>query len=262
MALISCKDSDVLYIPPPRIVSLLPNVTETIFALGMGDHLVGVTRYCTRPDAAKMVSRVGGILDISVEEIFAKKPTIIIGSPYILKGRIERLAREMGVDLLPLSFETPESVMEGITTLGKKIDREKQALILVEDIKKDLESLRGALLSTPKIKVLFLVGRHPFVVASNASFIGDILERMGVENVVSSKTIPFPVWSFEQIIDAQPDVIVDASVEDSGTVFSEIGIQAKVIKLEDDAVIRPGPSFAKGALDLAKRIKMSISSGR
>jgi iron complex transport system substrate-binding protein len=257
---LACRSTPSPDVPHPRIVSLLPNATEILFALGAGDHVAGATRYCTRPDAARAVPRVGGILDVSIEEVLAARPDVVIGSPTLLKGRLGSVLDDAGVAAVPLTFETPESVIDGIRELGRVAGREREAGDLAESIRRDLESLRDRARREPRIRVLFVVGRSPLVVAGPGSFLGDLLDRMGVDNVVPRTVTPFPSWSLEQVLATDPDVIVDGAVEaaDLAETLEGTGLRAaaegRVIRLRDDAILRPGPAAPRAALDLARRI--------
>ncbi|MBL6974154.1 MAG: ABC transporter substrate-binding protein [Deltaproteobacteria bacterium] len=250
----------------PRVVSLIPNATEIIFDLGLGDHLVGATRYCDRPAAARRIPRVGGILDVSSEAVLATRPDLVIGSPKVLRGHLADLLSKAGADTLVLDFDTAESVVPGIRALGRALNRGERADRLVRTLEKDFDDLRDRARTNPPVKVLFVAGRNPLVVASRASFIGDLLERMGVENVVTAQRIPYPTWSLEQMLRADPDVLLDGAVEagDLEGSMAAGGIRAaregRVLSFADHALLRPGPAAVRAALKLADDIL--VSAGR
>lgn len=265
VALASCRP-DVQTRPDaasPRVVSLVPSATEIVFALGMGDHLAGATRYCTRPAAARDVPRVGGILDISAEAVLAARPDVVIGSPSVLTGRLMDLLERTGAHTAPLSFEGPETVLGGIASIGALLGVPDRAEALAASVRADLDALRDRALRTPRVRVLFVVGRNPLVVAGGPSFLGDLLARMGVDNVAADASQPFPTWSLEQVLAADPDVVVDGAVEadDLDSAWRQAGVRAaatgRVLRLADDEVLRPGPAMAAAALSLADRIRAS-----
>lgn len=246
--------------PSPRIVSLLPNATETLFALGLGDHVVGATRYCDRPEAARRIPRVGGILDVSIEAVIAARPDLVIGSPSVLRGHLAETLTRLGARLLPLTFESPEQVLAGIRAIGVAAGRASEAESLATRVEADLAALEGRAARDPPIRVLFVVGRSPLVVAGPGSFLGDLLDRMGVHNVVPASAVAFPTWSLEQVLRADPDVVVHGAVEagDLAADLASAGLPAarrgRVIRLPDEAVIRPGPEVARAALALADAV--------
>ncbi len=252
--------------PSPRIVSLLPNATETLFALGLGDHVVGATRYCDRPEAARKVPRVGGILDVSLEAVIAARPDLVIGSPSVLRGHLAETLTRLGTRLLPLTFESPEDILAGIRAIGGAVDRREEAESLAARIEADLAALRGRAAREPRIRVLFVAGRAPLVVAGPRSFLGDLLQRMGVENVVPDSQVAFPTWSLEQVLRADPDVVIASAVEagDLGADLASAGLRAarlnRVIRPPDPAIIRPGPEVGKAAIALADAVVRAMET--
>jgi ABC-type hemin transport system substrate-binding protein len=269
LALVACKgaapsqtSNDVL-----RVVSMLPNATEILFALGAGPMVVGATRYCDRPDAARLVPRVGGILDISSEAVLAAHPDVVVGSPVVLRGQLAKLLEASGVRILPLVFETASDVEPGIRALGIAVNRLPQADALALSYRNDLSALTNRALREPRVKVLLVVGRNPLVVASRSSYLGDLLVRMGVENVAASMATSYPTWSLEQVIQAAPDVIIDGAVEagDLVSLMEDAGMQAaregRMLRIEDPALLRPGPSTGGAALALADRILGVVAAG-
>jgi iron complex transport system substrate-binding protein len=251
----------------PRVVSLLPNATEILFALDAGRHVVGATRYCDRPDAARAVPRVGGILDVSVEAVLAARPDVVIGSPSVLGGRLATLLAGSGTALVPLRFETARDVAEGILSIGRAVGREAQAAELAAAWRRDLDALDGRARRDPPLRVLFIVGRTPLVVAGGPSFLGDLLDRMGVVNVADTREVAFPTWSLEQVLQARADVVIDGVVEagDMADVLAGAGVAAvregRLIRGVDPAILRPGPATATAALALADRI-LEVAGGR
>ncbi len=252
--------------PSPRIVSLLPNATETLFALGLGGHVVGATRYCDRPEAARSVPRVGGILDVSVEAVIAARPDLVIGSPSVLRGHLAETLTRLGTRLLPLTFESPEQVLSGIHAIGAATGRAAAAESLAARVEADLAALKGRAAREPRIRVLFVAGRSPLVVAGPESFLGNLLDRMGVENVVPASAVAFPTWSLEQVLRADPDVVVNGAVEagDLAADLASAGLPAarrgRVIRIPDESVIRPGPEVARAALELADAVIRAVES--
>ncbi|MBM4394695.1 MAG: ABC transporter substrate-binding protein [Deltaproteobacteria bacterium] len=263
----ACRGQAPRPAPSPRVVSLVPSVTETVFAMGMGDHLVGATRYCTRPEAARAVPRVGGLLDVSIEAVLAARPDVVIGSRAVLTGRLADTLSAAGVRLVPVWLETAGDIGPGILAIGEALGRPGRAAALVASVERDLAALGGGALREPPVRVLFVVGRSPLVVAGPTSFLGDLLGRMGVTNVVPAGRVPFPIWSLEEVIRSDPDVVVDGAVEagDLASVLREAGLrvaaEGRIVRLAGDAVLRPGPGAASAALPLADAI-LKAAGGR
>lgn len=261
-ALLACREPAP--VPPagprPRVVSLQPNATEILFALGLGPNVVGATRYCDRPEAAKDIPRIGGILDVSVEAVLAARPDVVVGSPSVLRARLTEVLAAAGIRSVPVAFETAADVEPGIRAIGDAVGRPVEASVLAASYRADLESLAGRARRDPPVRVLLVVGRSPLVVAARSSYLGDLLERMGVSNVALPGSMPYPTWSLEQAIRAAPDVIVDGAVEagDLASLFSDAGLLAaregRVLRILDPSLLRPGPGTGRAARDLADAI--------
>lgn len=251
--------------PRPRVVSLQPNATEILFALGAGPNVVGATRYCDRPEAALQVPRVGGILDVSLEAVLAARPDVVVGSPSVLRGHLAETLQAAGARVVPVTFATAADVVPGIRALGGAAGRPAEAEALAASFQADLASLEGRLRRDPPLTVMMVAGRNPLVVAGASSYLGDLLARMGLRNVADGD-VPYPTWSLEQVLRAAPDLVVDGAVEagdlqawlaDSGVAAARRG---RVVRVPDNALLRPGPATGRAALALAAAIEASLAA--
>jgi len=243
-----------------RIVSLIPSATLIVFRLGAGDRLVGVTRYCERPEAARAIPRVGGILDVSVEAVAETRPDVVIGSPAVLKGRLVEILHPAGVSFLPIEFEDFDDVRRSILAIGQATGTDAEAARLVDDFDRGLDSLATGM---PRRRTLFVVGTRPLVVAGPSSFQGQLMSAMGLENVVDSATVTFPTWSIEQVLKARPELIIDgiAGGEPSAGILTDSGIDAPVVHIPDEAILLPGPDAVAAAAALAAEIRIVLDRG-
>ncbi|HNU69977.1 MAG TPA: helical backbone metal receptor [Myxococcota bacterium] len=243
-----------------RVVSLIPSATSILLDLGAGSDLAGATRYCRLPAALADLPRVGGILDVSAEAVVALRPTLVIGSPAVLKGRLADLCSAAGARLLPLDFENLDDVRRGIADIGAAVGRQNEASRLLARFDEDLKGLRQP--GNP-VRVLFVVGTKPLVVASDLSFQGELLEAMGLQNVVVSSRGGFPTWSLEQVIRAAPDVIIDgiAGGEPSADLLSDAGVNASVVRMPDDAILLPSPGALGAAARLGDAVRAALRGG-
>ncbi len=243
-----------------RVVSLVPGVTLILFELGAGGQIVGATRYCERPAAARAIPRVGGILDVSVEAVAAARPDIVIGSPAVLKGRLVEILAPAGVRFLPLAFEDFDDVRTGIKAIGAAVGRPAEASSLVAEFDRGLSELGNGM---PGMKAMFVVGTRPLVVAGPSSFQGQLMSAMGLDNVVGPSSTGFPTWSLEQVIKSGPDLIIDgiAGGEPSAAILSDAGVKAPVIHIPDDGILLPGPGAVVAAAALAEKIRALAPQG-
>ena len=192
--------------PPQRIVSLLPSLTETVCALGQCARLVGVDRYSNWPDSVKALPRMGGGIDPNIESIVAQRPDLVLlaGST---RG-VERL-QALGIMVLRLEPRTHADVQRVLRTVadvlglpqaeGERVWREIDA-----GVQAAVQSLS---VQARRQRVYFEVSPAPYG-ASEASFIGETLQRMGVGNILPASLGPFPQINPEFVVRAQPDVIM------------------------------------------------------
>jgi iron complex transport system substrate-binding protein len=198
--------------PIKRVVSLAPNLTEIVFALGAGNLVVGVTRYDDWPPEVKKLPKVGGFIDPSIEAIVELKPDLVVCVPNPGgKQRIEVLDR-LGIAVLVLPDYNLQDLYAAIKDLGKILRLESRAEGLVEEIKNKLQSLSSrASSSSFRPRVLMVYGQQPLVAAGRGSFAQELLELAGAQNAAGNIDNRYPVLSLEQILEMQPDIIIDAS---------------------------------------------------
>lgn len=204
---------------PKRIISLKPNITELLFAIGAGDDVIGVTTWCDKPDEAKKLPKVADYINVNVEKVIALKPDIVISSEENSFKEPVKAIENAGIPILLLPFKNVNDLIESTVKLGMAIGRERNAINLVANIKREIETVKVKSLSMlgggkgggiPP-KALIIVGRRPLVAAGPATYIGELLKIAGGENIIEAK-IPYPHIDMEFILTKNPDVIVDLSM--------------------------------------------------
>jgi iron complex transport system substrate-binding protein len=240
--------------PPVRVVSLLPALTESICALGQCHRLVGVDRYSNWPAAVQSLPRMGGGLDVNLEAVVAQRPDLVlmaISSP----GR-QRL-QSLGIPVLALEPRTHDEVRRNLSTLAQVFALPAHA---AQALWRDLDAALSAAAQTlpPQLRgqrVYVEVGSGPFG-ASESSFIGQTLSRLGLANILPGSLGPFPQIQSEFVVRAQPDVIVisrdgrDSMVQRPGWALLRAVQQGRVCALspaDADVLMRPGPRLAEAA---------------
>lgn len=195
-----------------RIVSTSPSITETLYALGLGSRVVGVTTFCTYPPEAKSKPKVGTFLEPGYERILALKPDLVLvfKNPINVAGKLSAL----GLRTADVEMDTVESVYTSIAAIGRLTGTTQRADALVASLKRDLNSIQTAGARGGKTKVLFLVGRAPgtlqsMVGAGPGTFLDQLLRLAGGINILASSPIQYPKVSLEQILVSDPDVIID-----------------------------------------------------
>lgn len=212
-----------------RIISLKPNLTEILFALGVGDKIVGVTTFCDYPPEAKKIDKVSDYLQPDIEKLIAKKPDLIITSEENSQRReIEYLMRK-GYKVLTYKTDTLTQLRETMASLGKEVGRPQASENLLKsfdaqmtELQKKVENLRIKNPTWKAPKALFVVGQHPLIVAGSGNLMNDIAPYVGLQNAVLESRLKYPTFSLEQIYAVAPEYILDFAM---GTEASEAGRQ-------------------------------------
>ena len=242
---------------PQRIVSLLPSLTESVCALGQCAKLVGVDRYSNYPASVQQLARVGGGLDPNIEALVALKPDLVLLASSA--PGIDRL-RALGLRVVALEPKDYASAVRVLGTLGQLLGVDTASALVAA---MEAEMRAAAALVPAKArgkKVYFEVNPGPYA-ASTSSFLGQTLERLGLNNIVAGSLGPFPKVNPEFVVRAQPDVImVGDSNADAMPTRPGWGnlkaIQQKRVcafdRTDADILVRPGPRMAQGATLVAR----------
>lgn len=244
---------------PQRIVSLLPSLTETVCALGQCQRLVAVDRYSNWPESVRRLPRMGGGIDPNIESIVAQKPDLVLlaGST---RG-VERL-QALGITVLRLEPRTHADVQRVLLTVAEVLGLPRaEADRVWREIDAGVQSAAQSLASQARQqRVYFEVSPTPYG-ASESSFIGETLQRMGVRNILPASLGPFPQINPEFVVRAQPDVIMAGDSSRASMLQRPGWPQMRAVR-EDrlcvftpeqaDVAVRAGPRMAEGARLMAQ----------
>lgn len=253
---------------PERIVSLVPSVTEILFALGAGDRLVGVTRYSDYPPAARDLPRVGDYSAPNLEAVAMLEPDLVLlaadaAGPALL-SRLEALA-------IPAYIVYPRGIEETLDTirrLGQILGRADAGERVAAELQAQLAAVQRAAGGRPRPRVLFCVMTEPLVVAGPGTLIDDLIRVAGGRNVVAPGPMRYPTWSPEGMLAADPDVIVvsvhpgQQSPDQLAAAWPELTAarRKRIVTIEPDWVSRPGPRLALGAAALQEIFAASVGA--
>ena len=255
-----------------RIISLSPNITEILYSLNAGDRIAGVTDFCDKK--GKDAESVGGVLNPNIEKIISLKPDLIISLPAEnLKARIEKLNLEM----LIVKNEMLDDIFDSINKIGKKLQKEPEADKITGDIKRFISSCRERTSNIKRKKVLFIVSKDineikNLYAAGRNTFLSEIIEICGGENIIVEENIRYPKISVEEIIKKDPDIIFDTSlgislpqnqISENFNIWKKLNnISAvkseKVIYLNDPHITIPGTNIKETIIELGKYINPEI----
>ena len=202
--------------PPQRIISVIPAVTEMLFALGVGDRVVGVGSFDRHPPEIEKLPRVGALLDPDLERILSLRPDLVAvyGSQHDLRKQLERA----GVPLFTYSHAGLADVPLTIRELGARVGAEQRAAALVRDIEQRLAGVRERSASRPRVRALVVFGRESMALrgiyaSGGVGFVHDMLTAAGGDNVFADVRKEAVQATSELIIARRPDVILELRAE-------------------------------------------------
>lgn len=234
---------------PERIVSLAPSITETLFALGAGSEVVGVSQYSDYPEAARRLPQVGSYVKPNVEAIVGLRPTLIIGLSSSSNLRAMRSFEMMGYATLTVGEGTLTDIETNITRIGHRIGRDRQAADLISDMHRHFALVQARLKDADSPKVLMLVGHQPLVAVGGSNFLSELITMAHGTNIaVSSES--WPRLSIEYVIATAPAVIIDGQMGNDASSPDNFWQQYSTIPAvehhrlygyENDPLLKPGP---------------------
>lgn len=247
-----------------RIVSLAPSITETVFVLGEGDRLVGVTDYCDYPPEATRKPRVGGISTPSFEAILALRPDLVLAtSESNYAEHVQQLA-SLGLAVYvirPVDFET---VLQSIERIGVVIGQEAAARARVASMRQDADAIVRAVAGAPRPRVLYVVWPNPLIAPGRTTLISELIQRAGGESVTGDEPLPYPRLSLETVVERRPDRIIvgrhgQETVEALLRGWERLGSvgavrEGRVYGVDGNLVHRPGPRMIEALRALARVI--------
>lgn len=244
-----------------RIVSLSPSGTEIIFALGLGDKLVGRTDFCTFPEEAKKIDSVGGFdgKSFSLENILAFNPDFV----YLSNGMHNHLINSLenfGIQVYVSDINSIEDIFKEIISVSKLLNVSKIGLNYVSKMEKELNNLKE---ESSDVNIYCEIFNSPFLTCGKNSFINDIIEYAGGKNIFYFLDSTYPQVSEESIIVNNPQIILapDYSENDLNKIYSRNGWQnidaiknQKVFSVSGDIFTRPGPRVLEAVILLKEII--------
>lgn len=203
------KRSVMLKHTPQRIISVVPSQTELLYDLGLANQIIGITKFCIHPKPFfKATKKIGGTKQLKLADIKALKPDLIIGNKEENEqSQIESLADEFPVWMSDIY--TLEDALEMIQLLGEMTNTQEKANQLICQIDNDFKDLKKQYAPNP-LKAAYFIWRNPLMIAASGTFINDMLNRAGFENVFNDQT-RYPQIDSEQLKSADPEVILLSS---------------------------------------------------
>jgi len=250
-----------------RIISLAPNLTEIVYAIGAGDRLVGDTSYCDYPPAAKTVEKVGDTLHPSIERIVALRPQLVLVST---ASQLEVFTHQLETQNIAVFVTDPhdlEGVFRSINQLGGILDHDDQAKQLVDQLRSRTAAVEAAVKTTQPVRVFYQLSAEPLYTAGREAFVTDLIRRAGGLSVTADVSGAWPKYSAESALAARPEAIILPTGGSMGAANSTVAeplqrspavVLGKVYKINDDHLVRPGTRAVDGLEEMARSLHPDV----
>jgi iron complex transport system substrate-binding protein len=245
-----------------RVVVLAPSATETVFALGAGDRVIGVCGQCDYPPEAARVPKVGGYLTPSVESVLGVRPDLVIAVPSPGNREAVRAIERVGVRVGVVQDRRLGDLWESIRTIADALHLPDAGARLAADEHAKLDAVSARVAGRPRPRVLLVVGHSPLIVAGGATLQGELIEIAGGTNVAADVGSAWPQVSAELVVARAPEVILDAAMgTEAGGRALFAGLTTvpavahdRIVPIHADTLFRAGPRVPEGAELLAAAI--------
>jgi len=241
---------------PVRIISTVPSNTEILFALGLGDRIVGVTSQCNYPPAAKKIQKIGGA-NLNAEKIIALNPDLVLMLGDAQMNDIERL-RCFQLPVFVINPRDLNGLISSIRLIGKITGSQKEAEALAKKISDDMRRVSLLKRAAARPKVFVVLWDDPLITAGKGTFIDNLITAAGGKNIASGMKGKYPIMSLETLIEEDPDYLVIAgkSKDDikklkdrNAWKLLKAVKENKILLIDSDIITRPSPRLIT-ALDL------------
>ncbi|MDB9823019.1 cobalamin-binding protein, partial [Deltaproteobacteria bacterium] len=248
---------------PERIVSLAPNITEILFYLGLGDRVVGVTRFSNYPPEAANKPRVGSYIDLNVEKIIGLSPDLVIGTVSGNEAGVIALLQQAGIQSFIVNARNVREIIESVIAVGYVCGISDKAEQMAAGLNGRVDRVIKKIMAGDRPLVLLQINLRPIMTINRDSFLHDLVKLAGGENLSADNRVRYPTISLEEVIKRNPDVIIISSMERGGR-FEEArqewlqwnSIPAvknnRVHLIDSDLIDRPSPRIVDGLEEMAR----------
>jgi iron complex transport system substrate-binding protein len=246
-----------------RVITLAPNLTEIVFAVGAGDRLVGNTTYCDYPPQAKNVTKIGDTLHPSLERIIGLKPQVVLIST---ASQLEIFTQQLQNQNIAVFVTDPHDlngVFRSIEQVGQMLGQQQQANALVQKLRERTNAVEQAVKQTQPVRVFYQASGEPLYTAGHDAFVTDLIRRAGGISLTAGVPGAWPKFSDESALAAKPDAIIlptggsmgAANATPAEALRSSPAVQSgRVYKINDDYLARPGPRMVNGLEEMARAL--------
>jgi iron complex transport system substrate-binding protein len=247
-----------------RVISLAPNLTEIVYAIGAGDRLVGNTTFCNYPPEAKNVAKVGDTLQPSIERILALRPQLVLVSTASQLEAFTKQLNEHQIAVYITDARDLDGVFRSILGVGDLLNESVAASELVKRLRARSEKVESAVAGRPLVSVFFQLSGQPLYTAGKSSFVTNLIERAGGRSVTANVNEAWPRLSDEAALASRPEVIIMLSGDAMGAAANTKVAPAlrnspavrhgRVYLIDGDLLTRPGPRLIDGLEKIAQAL--------
>ena len=240
-----------------RAVSLAPNLTEDVFAVGAGDRLVGVTTYCDYPEAAKKIQNVGDTLNPNIETIVALKPQIVLVSTASQLEAFSKILADNGIAVYITNPKSLDDIFKDLAQLGDIFGTQDTAAKVVGDLTDRVATITRAAAGKMPVRVFVQISKEPLFTIGKQAFVTEIVKRARGESVTANIETAYPNLSKETALALAPDVIILSDSPDNqepNDAFKDSPAvkNARVFRVNADLLSRPGPRLVDALEQIAR----------
>lgn len=256
---------------PEQIGSLAPSATETIFAVGAGSRVAGVTDADDYPQEVENIEQIGDYQQTNTEKIASLEIDLILQSfDGFTKEQAEDLEQKTGAKVVVLNPSSVEEAIDSVSTVGKATGNTEKAQVVEERLQGELDQLQRQLEGLPEPTVFYELDYEPLFTVGPGSFINDAIQLAGGENVTADAQQAYPQYSVEKLLGDDPEYYLAG--RSSGTTVEDIKSrppysslravqQDNVFVVNDDLINRPGPRIVEGVREIAETIHPDAFGG-
>jgi iron complex transport system substrate-binding protein len=250
---------------PQRIVTLAPSLTEIVYFLGLGDHVVGVTQFSSYPPEAELKPKVGSYVNLNAERIITLAPDLVISTADGNQPAVIGLLEKAGIPVYVVDPRNTREVIETVVDIGRVCGVLDKAVALAHELSSRVDRIVSKTVGLDRPLVFLQVNAKPIMTVNGKTFSSDLIRLAGGRNMTDGARITYPRISLEEVIRQGPDVIIVSSM-DRGGEFEESKQQWLTLKMipaadngrvylvDSDLIDRPSPRIVEGLEVLARHI--------
>ncbi len=245
---------------PERVISVAPNITETIYVLGKSNKLVGKTEYCNYPEEVKDVTSIGSLREPNIEKITELKPNLVIASTHFNKEVVQKL-EELNIKVVVLyGSESFEGVYETISKVGMVLNAQNKAEEVIAGMKKKVQQVLEKVNEKEKPSVYYVVGfgKYGDYTAGEDTFIGQLIEMAGGKN--AAEDVQGWKYSLERLVEKNPDILIcskynstkEGIISANGYKDLDAVKNNRLYEIDNNLLDRQGPRLVDGLMELTR----------